>query len=214
MANDLLARQDAEVAAVIGAGTQARAQILAVCAARPIKRLWVYDKHSEKVRALIADLQTQLESPIKLLAAKSPSEAVREAQVICTVTTSQTPVFDGADLQPGAHVNGIGSYHPQMQEVDCVTLQRAAKIVIDSREAALSEAGDLLAALEQGAISLSDIYAEIGEIAAGLKPGRESDEEITYFKSVGNAAQDVAIANAIYRQAVRENLGTEIDLFA
>jgi alanine dehydrogenase len=214
VATDLLARKDAEVAAVIGAGTQARAQILALCAVRPIKRLWVYDRHPEKAERMISEMQAQCGSAVEMLAAGSPSEAVREAQVVCAATTSRTPVFDGAELLMGAHVNGIGSYTPHMQEVDCLTLQRAAKIVVDSRAGALAEAGDILMALEQGAIQLSDIYAEIGEIAAGLKPGREDDQEITYFKSVGNAAQDVAVATAIYQQAVKENLGAEVDLFA
>ncbi len=214
VATDLLARKDAAVAAIIGAGTQARAQILALVAVRPLKRIHIYDHHPEKIQALIADVQSEIGSAVELLAAGSSSEAVREAQIICTVTTSHTPVFDGADVQPGTHINGIGSYQPEMQEVDCTTLQRAAKIVVDSREGALSEAGDLLVALYQRAIQMSDIYGEIGEITAGLKPGRENDAEITYFKSVGNAAQDAAIAHAIYLQALKSNLGIELDLMA
>ncbi len=212
VATDLLARKDAAVAAIIGAGSQARAQILALAAVRPLKRIRIYDPHPEKIQALIAEVQKDIGSAIEFVVANSSTEAVREAQIICTVTTSRTPVFDGNELQPGAHVNAIGSYQPEMQEVDVTTLKRAAKIVIDSREGALTEAGDLLVALEQGAIQRSDIYAEIGEIAAGLKPGRENDEEITYFKSVGNAAQDAAMAHAIYQRALKDNLGTEIDL--
>ncbi|HMY71304.1 MAG TPA: ornithine cyclodeaminase family protein, partial [Blastocatellia bacterium] len=105
------------------------------------------------------------------------------------------------------------SYTHEMQEVDCATLRRASKLVVDQREAALTEAGDLIIAIERGEICAADIYAELGEIAAGLKPGREDDDEITYFKSVGNAAQDAAVAQAIYRHALRENLGVEFDLF-
>jgi alanine dehydrogenase len=211
-ATELLARQDAEVAAIIGAGAQARTQMLAVAAVRPIKRFWIYARRRELVDEMIGEMQPQLGPSIEVLAADSPSQAVREAMVICAATTSPTPVFDGADLQPGAHINGVGSYTPGMQEVDCVTLQRASKIVIDSRAGALHEAGDLIVALERGEIQLSDIYAEIGEIAAGLKPGRENKDEITYFKSVGNAAQDAAVAHAIYRRALRENIGFEFDL--
>ncbi|MGE0131190.1 MAG: ornithine cyclodeaminase family protein [Blastocatellales bacterium] len=211
-ATDLLARKDAEVAAIIGAGVQARAQILAVAAVRPIKRFWIYARRRGSVDEMIAEMRPLIGPSIELLAADSPSQAVREAQVICAATTSLTPVFDGVDLQPGAHVNGVGSYKPEMQEIDCVTLKRAAKIVVDSREGALAEAGDILVAIERGEIQLSGIYAEIGEIAAGLKPGRENNDEITYFKSVGNAAQDAAVAQAIYQQALRENLGVEIDL--
>jgi len=211
-ATDLLARQDAEVAAIIGAGAQARAQILAVAAVRPIKRFRIYAPRREQVNEMIDEMRPQLAASIELLAADSPSQAVREALVICAATTSSTPVFDGANLRPGAHVNGVGSYKPEMREIDCVTLQRASKIVIDSREGALTEAGDLTTAIERGEIRLSDIYAEIGEIVAGLKPGRENNDEITYFKSVGNAAQDVAVAQAIYQRALLEDLGVEIDL--
>jgi ornithine cyclodeaminase len=211
-ATDLLARQDAEVAAIIGAGAQARAQTLAVAAVRPIKRFWIFARRRQQVEEMIAEIRPQLGTSIELLRADSPSQAVREAMVVCAATTSSTPVFDGADLRPGAHVNGVGSFRRGMQEIDCLTLQRASKIVVDSREGALTEAGDLLVAIERGAIQPSDIYAEIGEIAAGLKAGREDDDEITYFKSVGNAAQDAAVAQAIYQRALRKNLGVEIDL--
>src|SRR5262247_1103384 len=211
-ATDLLARQDAEVAAIIGAGAQARAQALSMTAVRPIKRIWIYSRRRERVDEMIVDIRPQLGPSIELLAADSPSQAVREALVVCAATTSSTPVFDGLDLRPGAHVNGVGSFKPEMREIDSVTLRRASKIVVDSREGALAEAGDLIAAIESGDIRPTDIYAEIGEIAAGLKPGREDDDEITYFKSVGNAAQDAAVAQAIYQRALRENLGVEVDL--
>jgi alanine dehydrogenase len=211
VATDLLARKDAEVAAIIGAGAQARTQMLAVAAVRPIKRFWLYARRRETIEALITEMQPQLASA-ELLAADSPAQAVRDADVICAATSSQTPVFDGNDLKPGTHINGIGSYSPEMQEVDCATLRRASKLVVDQREAALAEAGDLIIAIERGEIHASDIYAELGEIATGLKPGREGDEEITYFKSVGNAAQDAAVAQSVYQQALKEKLGVEFDL--
>lgn len=213
VATELLARKDAEVAAIFGAGAQARTQMLAVAAVRPIKRFWIYAPQPEHVQKLIAETRPQLDASIELRTAESPAQAVRNAHVICTATTSSTPVFDGADLQPGTHINSIGSYNAEMQEVDCATLQRAAKIVVDERAAAFSEAGDLLVALAQGAIQPSDIYGELGEIAVGLKARRETEDEITYFKSVGNAVQDAAVAQAIYQHALQENLGVEIDLF-
>jgi ornithine cyclodeaminase len=213
-ATDLLARRDAEVAAIFGAGAQARAQALAVAAVRPIKRFWFYSRRREHVDEMIAEMRPRLGPSIELLAAETPAQAAREAQVVCAATTSSTPVFDGGDLRPGVHVNGVGSYKPEMQEVDGVTLRRASKIVVDSREAAMAEAGDLIVAIERGEIRTSDIYAEIGEIAAGLKPGRQGDGEITYFKSVGNAAQDVAVAQAVYQRALQEGLGVEIDLLS
>jgi ornithine cyclodeaminase len=211
-ATDLLARRDAEVAAIIGAGAQAREQALAIAAVRPLKRLWIYSKRREQVDEMIAEMRPQMRASIELLAADSPSQAVRESLVVCAATTSSTPVFDGDDLRPGAHINGVGSFTPDMQEVDCATLRRASKIVVDSREAAMAEAGDLIVAIQHGEIRPLDIYAEIGEIAAGLKPARRDNDEITYFKSVGNAAQDVAVAQAIYQRALQEGLGVEIDL--
>jgi len=212
VATDLLARPRAGVAAIFGAGAQARTQLLAVTAVRTIKRCWVYALHRESVEAFIAEMQPHLDS-VELLAAESPSQAVHDADVICAATTSRTPVFDGDEIRPGAHINGIGSYHREMQEVDCATLRRASKIVVDQREAALAEAGDLIVAMERGEIRASDIYGELGEIAAGRKAGRQREDEITYFKSVGNAAQDAAVAQAIYHQALKENLGTAFDLF-
>lgn len=213
VATGLLARKDAEVAAIFGAGAQARTQLLAVAAVRAIKRCWIYAPHPESVQMFIAEMQPQLRD-VQLLAAKSPAQAVREAHIICTATSSATPVFNGKELQPGTHINAVGSFKPSMQEVDSTTLQRAAKIVIDEYSGALSEAGDLLMAMAQGAIEQRDIYGELGEIAAGLKSGRETDDEITYFKSVGNAVQDAAVAQAIYERAVREGVGNEIDLLA
>lgn len=213
VATELLAREDAEIAAIFGAGAQARTQLLAVAAVRDLRRCWIYAPHPESVQKFITEMQPQLRD-MQLLAARSPAQAVREAHVICTATSSATPVFNGAELQTGTHINAVGSFKPSMQEVDGTTLRRAAKIVIDEYAGALSEAGDLLMAMAQGAIEQSDIYGELGEIAAGLKPGRECDEEITYFKSVGNAVQDAAVAQAIYERAVREGIGTEIDLLA
>ena len=210
-ATDLLARADADTVAIFGAGRQARTQLLAIAAVRPIQRCRVYSRRRESVEAMIAELQPQLS--MELLVADSPAEAVREADVICAATNSRTPVFNGEDLKPGAHVNGTGSYTHEMQEVDFSTLRRASKIVVDERKAALAEAGDLIVALNRGELRLEDIYAELGEIAAGLKPGRQRDDEITYFKSVGNAVQDAAVAQAIYQEALKENLGVEFDLF-
>lgn len=212
VATDLLARKDAEIAAIFGAGIQARAQLLAVAAVRGIRRCWIYARRADRVEAMIRELHDQPGGSIELRAAESPSQAVREADIICAATTSSTPVFDGADLKPGAHVNAVGSFKPHVREVDALTLQRASKIVVDSMEGAMSEAGDLLMALEEGAIPASKIYGEIGEIAAGSKPGRENDQEITFFKSVGNAAQDVVTAQAIYQRALEENLGIDVDL--
>lgn len=213
LAADLLSKRDAEVAAIFGAGVQARTQALAVAAVRDIRRFLVYAPNSEHIQTMLEELQPQLPPEVELLAARSPREALREADIICAATNSSTPVFDGADLKTGAHISAVGSYQPHIQEIDAKTLVRASKIVVDSHEAAMIEAGDLLVAIHQGAIEETKIYAEIGEIAAGLKPGRETPDEITYFKSVGNAVQDAAVAQLVYQKAVEFGVGTEIDLF-
>ncbi len=212
VATDLLARSDARVGAIIGAGVQGRTQLLAIAAVRPLERAYIFDPIPNKAAEFVREMSTVLGVPGDLQVASSSAEAVRAADVICTATTATKPVLNGSDLKPGAHVNAIGAYTPQMQEIDAETLKRASKIVIDARSGALAEAGDLIIALQQGAIKETDIYAEIGEIAAGIKPGREREHEITFFKSVGNAVQDAAVARAVYDAAVRDNLGTEVSL--
>jgi len=143
--------------------------------------------------------------------AASPAEAVRRADVVCTATTSTTPVFDDADVRPGTHINAVGAYTPQMREVPTETVLRA-RVVIDHRTASLAEAGDLLIPIREGRMTEAHIWAELGEIVAGLKPGRLSPDEITLFKSVGVAVQDVAAAAAVLEAARRQNLGVEVPL--
>ena len=176
---------------------------------RPIREAWVYDLNPQQAENYAAEMSRAL--GLEIHVASSPAEALKQADVICTATTSTRPVFDDADLKPGAHINAVGAYTPEMQEIPAETVQRS-KVVIDHQQASMAEAGDLLIPLKQGLISEGDIYAELGEIAAGIKPGRGSAEEITFFKSVGVAVQDVAAANAVLQAAKRMNLGTEINL--
>ncbi|HEY75433.1 MAG TPA: hypothetical protein G4O00_04525 [Thermoflexia bacterium] len=208
-ATDLLAREDARVAAVFGAGAQGRTQLEAVCAVRPIETAWVYDVDPGRAATYAGEMADRLGIPIRV--ASTPAEAVRAADVICTATTSTAPVFNDADVRPGTHINAIGAYTPQMQEVPAETVVRA-KVVIDHREASLAEAGDLIIPLQQGLITEDHIWAELGEIVAGVKPGRTDPEEITLFKSVGVAVQDVAAAAAVLEAAERLGLGVEVSL--
>ncbi len=212
VATDLLARRDARVAAIFGAGVQGRTQLLGVAAVRNLERVYVFDAVAKQVEQFISEMRGKPGIPNDVRVASSPAEAVREADIICAATTSTQPVFNGADLKPGAHVNAIGAYTPQMREIDATTLKRASKIVIDHRASALAEAGDLIIAMKNGAIAPADIYGEIGEIAAGQKPGRARADEITFYKSVGNAVQDASVARAIYDAALREGLGVEVEL--
>ena len=210
-ATNLLARQNARVAAIFGAGTQGRTQLLGVCEVRDIKRVWVYDVNLEAAGRYIQEMKGQGRVPDELRVASSPAQAVREADVICAATTTKAPLFADADLKAGVHINGIGSFTPEMQEIPEETVRRA-KVVVGSREGCLAEAGDLIIPLRKGLISEDHIHAELGEIVAGAKPGRESEEEITFFKSVGNAVQDVSVARRVLREAERMGLGTEVEI--
>jgi alanine dehydrogenase len=210
LATDLLARKSAEVLAVFGAGRQSRAQIEAVCAVRKIKEISVFSRRPEQTIAFVAEMKGKFEK-IDFEIAENPNQAVAKADIICAATTSETPVFKGENVKMGTHINGIGSFTPKMQEIDFSTLKRAAKIVVDSRQNALTEAGELVQAIEKKIITKADIYAEIGEIASGLKNGRENENEISFFKSVGNAAQDAAVAKAIYQISQKRNFGVEVD---
>lgn len=212
VATDLLARREASVVAIFGAGAQARTQLEAVCTVRQIGQVWVYDPDRRAVETYVAEMKVRGGPiPADIWAADSPAQAVRHADVICTATTSHSPVFADADLKVGVHINGIGSYTPDMQEVPAETVARA-RVVVDSRSASLAEAGDLIIPLRQGIVAETDIYGEIGQVAAGTLPGRSSEEEITFFKSVGVAVQDVAVAGLVLHRAAELGLGNEVVL--
>ncbi|MFQ5721154.1 MAG: ornithine cyclodeaminase family protein [Candidatus Aminicenantales bacterium] len=212
VATDLLARREAEVAALFGAGVQTRTQIEAVLAVRPIRKIWIFDIYREKAEGLAEEIRKNyITEKTEVQIASSPAQAVQEADVICTATTSFRPVFDDASLKPGVHINGIGSYTPQMQEIPAKTVVRS-KVVVDSFQACLAEAGDLIIPIEKGLLRKEDIYGEIGQITSGRLPGRQSDEEITFFKSVGIAVQDVAVAELVLSQSQKLRLGVEVKI--
>jgi len=208
-ATDLLARQDVRTVTIFGAGVQGRTQLEAVCAVRAIQEAWVYDAEPERAAAYADEMSERLALPVRVAA--MPSEAVNQAEVICTATTSSSPIFDGADVRPGTHINAVGAHAPQAREIPADTVRRA-KVVVDQREACLAEAGDLLIPLREGVITEDHIYAELGEIISGARAGRAEAEEITLFKSVGVAVQDVAAAGAVLAAARRLGLGIEVEL--
>jgi alanine dehydrogenase len=211
-ATDLLARTNAHHVAILGAGGQGRTQLLGVCQVRDVTRVWVYDSIGDRARRYVQEMKAVGEPvPNEIVQASSAAEAVAAADIICTATTSRTPVLSDDDLRRGVHINGIGSYSPQMQEVDERTVARA-KIVVDSRVAALAEAGDLVIPMSKGIISEQNIHAELGELVLGLKPGRENEDEVTFFKAVGNAVQDMSVAHRVLQRAAELNLGTEVVL--
>ena len=210
-ATDLLARPQASQAAIFGSGAQARTQLLAICTVRPIQRAWIYSLDRPGAQAFIAQMAGRGPIPQDLRLANSPREAVSQADIICTATTSNTPVFAGEDLQPGTHINAIGSFTPTMQEIDLQTLQRSL-VVVDSRQAVLAEAGDLIVPIQAGQYEPQAIHAELGEIVLGERPGRRDPQQITLFKSVGLAVQDAVAAGLALRRAAKAGIGTVIRL--
>jgi ornithine cyclodeaminase/alanine dehydrogenase-like protein (mu-crystallin family) len=206
-ATDLLARPDAAVAAIFGSGPQARTQLEAVCAVRAIRRAMVFDVSSQRATLFAREMADRLAIPVE--AVMFPSDALTGADIVCTATTSAVPVFDDRDLASGTHINAIGSYKPHIREIPARTVRRA-RVVVDHLPSALAEAGDLLIPMSQGLFGKDHIYAELGEIVAGQKKGRESPSEITFFKSVGVAVQDLAAAGRVLANAERLGLGTQL----
>lgn len=199
-----LARPDAATVTVFGAGVQARTQLAAVCAVRPIERAFVVDLVSEAAQRYAGEMTERLNIPVE--PAGDVQATVEMADVVVTATTAHEPLFDGNWLRPGTHVNGIGSHSPGARELDTTAIQRA-KVVVDQTAACLAEAGDLIIPIQKGAITKAHIHAQLGEIVAGLEPGRQADDEITLFKSVGLAIQDVAVAALVFEKAQAAGIG-------
>lgn len=206
---ELLSRPESRVAAIFGAGAQGRTQLEAACTARKIETVYIFDPNLDKASALVEEMKGKGGIPQNVRVALTPQEAVANADIICTATTSTKPVFEDADLKPGAHICAVGSYTPDMQEVPAETVKQA-KVVVDSYSASLEEAGDILQPMRAGLFDESHIHAELGEIVLGRKPGRESDEEITFFKSVGIAVQDALAAKVALDNARKMNIGREV----
>jgi ornithine cyclodeaminase len=206
LATELLAVEDASVLTVFGAGPQARTQIEAVRAVRPIREIRLVSRPTEGARILADELEG-----VDVQVFEDPEKAVLGAQVIVTATDSRKPVFPGGAIGEGVHVNAIGAFTPEMAEVDGDLISRA-KVVVDLRATVMAEAGDLVQAIEGGAFSLDSIHAELGEVVNGERTGRESPREITLFKSVGNAAQDVAVSCRILDAAIGQDVGTLLEI--
>lgn len=209
-ATELLARSDSRTVAIFGAGVQARTQLEAICTVRLIETVWVYDPIASAVEALIAEAAGQGPIPTDVRAAADPRQAVGEADIICTATSSAEPVFSDADLKPGAHINAVGSYQPDVREIPAESVVRGL-LVVDSREAALAETGDLIQPIRQGLIGPEHVYAELGELVLDRKRGRGSADQITLFKAVGLAVQDAVAARLALENAEQSGLGQRVD---
>ena len=208
VATDALARPDAAVAAIIGAGGQARRQLEGVCCVRPIREALIFDANGDVALEFAAEMGESLGIPVRVLHRVS---GVREADIVCTATSSNFPVLADEDIAPGAHINAIGAYRPTMREIPGKTVARA-HLVVDSREACLAEAGDLVLAVREGLVAEDFVPAEIGEVVAGTAAGRTDETELTIFKSVGNAVQDMAVAGVVLEEARKLGLGMEVAL--
>ena len=204
VAADLLARKDAKKVGLFGAGVQARAQLQAVMAVRNITSVNLISRTQISAQQLAAEISEWIDAP-EVNLVSTPQQVVENADIVLCATTSATPLFDGNALQPGTHITAVGTFIPEKREVDTITIRRAHRIVVDSREACLEEAGDLI-------IPNAAIDAEIGEIVNGDKPGRQSDDEITFFKSVGVAVQDAVAGSVVLAEAEVKELGVLVEM--
>jgi ornithine cyclodeaminase len=208
VATRLLAREDAQQLGIIGAGVQARTHLAALGAVRPVRRARVACRNIEHAEQLAREMQAKCSFSIE--AVRTNEDAVREADVIVTATSSLEPVIDKDWISPGAHVNAIGTHSPNSREIDSATMA-AARIFVDRRESALNESGDYLLAAKEGLVSPESIVGEVGELLIGAKTGRTSSTEITLFKSLGLAIEDVVSADYLYHKAKAQQAGTWID---
>lgn len=208
VATRLLAREDANDLAIIGAGVQARTHLVALSSVRPIKRARVSCRNIDHATELVREMEEKLSFPIEPV--NSNEAAIRDSDIIVTATSANEPVLKREWIADGAHINAIGTHSPQSREIDTATMA-AARVFTDRRESILNEAGDYVLAAQEGAITPDNIVAEIGELVIGTKPGRTSPTEITLFKSLGLAIEDVVCAEYLLRKATAENVGTQVD---
>ena len=208
VATRLLAREDAQQLAIIGAGVQARTHLAALSIVRSIKHARIACRNIEHAEELAREVQPRFSFPIEPV--RTNEGAVRNADLIVTATSSLEPVINKDWISPGAHVNAIGTHSPNSREIDGATMA-AARIFTDRRESALNEAGDYLLAAKEGFVTPESILGEIGELLIGTKTGRTSASEITLFKSLGLAIEDVVSAAYLYQKAQSQNSGTWVD---
>lgn len=208
IATRLLSRDESSVLALFGAGAQGYTQFRAVCCERPVKRAHIHDINPEAVERFIEYFKP--ETDVELVHAKDLS-SLKEADIICTATTSHKPLFPLTMLKPGVHINAIGSYNPQMHELP-EDLFSVASLFVDHKESCFAESGDILDPVKKGTFKTGNYKGEIGELISSKIPGRSSKDEITVFKSVGVAIQDLAMASFAYKRACDAGTGHDIEI--
>jgi len=206
-----LSREDSASLGIIGTGFQAFFQVWAISLVRKLERVLLYDQVGAKAEELAGRLSSELGLKAEVEVMASPEPLVRGSDIIVTATTSKTPVFAGEQVPEGTTVIAIGAFTPDAREVDDALI-RKAKIYVDSYEGALAEAGDLLIPMEAGILKREEIRGELAELVAGAVPGREAEDEVILFKSVGLAIEDAAVARVAYERALARGLGAEVEL--
>jgi ornithine cyclodeaminase len=209
VATRLLAREDSQELAIVGSGVQARWHLESIPRVRSIRRVRVASRTQESARRFVEQVRPHF--PFAIEAAESIEAAVRGADIVVTATTAREPVLERAWLAPGTHINAIGASQPTHREIDTATLA-AATLIVDRRESVENEAGEYRLALQEGVMGRDHIKAELGELLLGSKQGRTSTEEVTLFRSLGLAVEDVAAAQYLLQQALMSGTGSVLNL--
>jgi len=207
MATRALANPETPVLGVIGGGAQARTHIRALSKVRSLDRVLIWSPSGTSARKVKVELEQEVGFEIR--PQDSVEAVVRDADLLATVSAAGEPILKAEWLKPGVHINAVGSHRPDQREIGSDTVKRAT-VIVDSRDAIQSECGDILLAIKEGAISEDHVRGEIGEVLAGTKQGRTRADEVTMYKSVGIALQDVATAKLVYQRALEKKIGTEV----
>lgn len=209
VATKYMAKIDAEIAMVFGTGVQAYTQVLAVHEARPLEKIFAYSVDTPEKKA---SFSKQVSDAIKVpvVQVDDPADATSNADIVILATSAHEPIINGNWLSPGTHINGVGSHAPAMRELDTLSVQKS-RIVCDLIDACKAEAGDFIIPVNAGDWSWDDVAGNLGDVILGNLPGRTSDDEITLFKSVGLAIQDMSVAKAVFDEAVKRGIGTEFE---
>ena len=209
MATKALASPETPVLGILGAGVQARAHIQALCRVRKLSKVKLYSPSGTSATNIKRELESDIGVAIDVT--RNAEETVRDSDMVVIATTAEQPIIKSEWLKPGAHINAVGAHRPDSREIDGPTVARS-KVVVDSREAIMAECGDILLAIKEKIITENHVHGEIGEVLAGTRSGRSSASEVTLYKSVGIAIQDVAAAQLVYRKALELKVGTNVEV--
>jgi ornithine cyclodeaminase len=213
VATKYMSREDSAVMAIVGAGHQSHFQLQAVSLVRKLKELRIADKDKDRADELGKWYSENVDGGVKVTTTTDSHQAANGADIVTTITTSFKPVLGARSISPGCHVNAMGSFIPEMQEIDCDIVQAAAKISTDVPSTTWKVAGDLIKPLEKGLIDENAITAPLGDIVAGKARGRDAAKEITLFESVGFSVLDISIACGVYEAAIARKIGTTVEIF-